>query len=647
MSTVFDSVGNRLTLGRKLAEGGEGAIYEVEERPDLVAKLYLQKPDRDRVTKLRAMSSVSNADLLKIAAWPIATLTAKNGGETVGFTMPRVAGREAHVLYSPKQRQAEFPNVDWRFLIWAARNVAAAVSTVHAGGHVIGDINQKGFLVSPNATVRLIDCDSFQVVALGKTHPCVVGVPEFTPPELHGQSFERVVRTENHDAFGLAVLVFQILFMGRHPFAGRFLGRGDMPPDRAIREFRFAYSQNAATREILPPPHALPLSSVSFGVANLFERAFAPAGTHGARPFARDWVTALERLARELKGCDVDPAHRFHSSLPGCAWCTVERGGGPAFFISASASLQAGAGGTFDFQKIWAAITAIASPSVPPDSPAASASVSVVPNGIPKDLVTRRHISRIGFALSAVGTVLGLTSVLPNWAFVAAGSLTIVALLLRYSTAWQEERARRKTALDAAQRQWAQMVESWRREARQPVDTFIQRRRELEQFAVEYKALPQRLQSERDALNRRREELQRKAFLEKYYVRDAKLEGIGPGLKNVLISYGIETAEDVGRAARVPGFGPSRLSTLLAWRRGVEARFRFDASQAISPADVAALNHKFALRRKEIERFLVTGKRELEDLRRRADQLRSGAADRFKGASRQLAQATADYKLVT
>ena len=26
----------------------------------------------------------------------------------------------------------------------------------------------------------------------------------------------------NHDNFGLAVLIFQLLFMGRHPFSGRY-----------------------------------------------------------------------------------------------------------------------------------------------------------------------------------------------------------------------------------------------------------------------------------------------------------------------------------------------------------------------------------------------------------------------------------------
>jgi hypothetical protein len=65
------------------------------------------------------------------------------------------------------------------------------------------------------------------------------------PPELQGKRLDQVTRTSNHDSFGMAVLVFNLLFMGRHPFAGKYLGRDDMPMDKAIAQFRFAYSARA------------------------------------------------------------------------------------------------------------------------------------------------------------------------------------------------------------------------------------------------------------------------------------------------------------------------------------------------------------------------------------------------------------------
>ena len=83
--------------------------------------------------------------------------------------------------------------------------------------------------------MRLIGCDSFQITAGGRCFTCDVGVPMFTPPELQERSLTGVIRSENHDNFGLAVVIFQVLFMGSHPFAGRRPGGGDMPIEQAIK----------------------------------------------------------------------------------------------------------------------------------------------------------------------------------------------------------------------------------------------------------------------------------------------------------------------------------------------------------------------------------------------------------------------------
>ena len=233
------------------------------------------------------MAAIRTASLATLAAWPLDLLLSA-GGQPCGFLMPRVTGHKTiHTLYTPKSRKNDFPEADWKFLIRSATNVARAVAIVHEHGCVIGDINHGSILVSPKATVKLIDCESFQVVAQGRRFLWQVGVPTYTPPELQGRSFNQVVRTDNHDAFGLAVLIFHLLLMGRHPFAGRFVGGGEMPMERAISEFRFAYGANRQLLHMQPPPHALPLEAASEPVAQLFERAFSREGVRdGIRPSA-------------------------------------------------------------------------------------------------------------------------------------------------------------------------------------------------------------------------------------------------------------------------------------------------------------------------------------------------------------------------
>ena len=135
--------------------------------------------------------------------------------------MPRILGHlEIHHLYSVAQRKKDFPEADLGFLLHTARNCAIAFEAVHGHGHVVGDVNQKNVMVSKKGIVAFVDCDSFQVAEGARIFRCGVGVPEYTPPELHGKNFASLDRAANHDLFGLAVLVFHLLMMGRHPFSG-------------------------------------------------------------------------------------------------------------------------------------------------------------------------------------------------------------------------------------------------------------------------------------------------------------------------------------------------------------------------------------------------------------------------------------------
>ncbi len=180
---VFDAQGAPVALGKELGRGGEGAVYDVQGRPDAVAKVYLKPPGPDRGEKIAAMAAMAENRLLKLAAWPTATLHGPSRA-VVGFTMPKVAGhRPVFQLYGPKLRLQEFPRADWRFLIHAAANTARAFSVVHGAGLVVGDVNHGNLVVAQDATVTFFDCDSFQVARGGRTWLCEVGVGTHQPPE--------------------------------------------------------------------------------------------------------------------------------------------------------------------------------------------------------------------------------------------------------------------------------------------------------------------------------------------------------------------------------------------------------------------------------------------------------------------------------
>lgn len=332
-----DHLGNEVRLpANPFATGGEGAIFDVVGRPDQVAKLYSKPQSRERCDKLRAMAKLCSPDLLKIAAWPTATLSNGNPAAVEGILMPRIAGyKEIHHLYSVAQRKKDFPEADWGFLLHTARNCAIAFESVHAHGHVVGDVNQKNVMVSKKGIVALVDCDSFQVKEGNRIFRCGVGVPEYTPPELHGSKFTDVDRDANHDLFGLAVMVFHLLMMGRHPFAGVPQVNVDIPIEKAIQEGLYAYARNP--RKLKPPPHVPPVAMLDGPTRDLFERAF---GSY-QRPTASEWHRVLDALMKGLQRCKNDPKHSFPTAANRCPWCQLIAVARLMFFIPSQGAADA------------------------------------------------------------------------------------------------------------------------------------------------------------------------------------------------------------------------------------------------------------------------------------------------------------------
>ena len=309
-------------LSAELGGGGEGKIYAVAGEPSLVAKVYhtnQQTPDRGK--KLLAMYANPPDDSFSIA-WPVDLLG--SGDRILGFLMRRVTeSHPLHEIYNPKTRREKFRFFDYFYLHRTARNLAAATATLHNKGYVIGDVNESNILVSDRALVTLVDTDSFQVRdrRYRKTYRCPVGKPEFTPPELQGETFARIDRTPDHDVFGLTVLIFQLLMEGTHPFDGVYTGKGEPPAKEArIAAGHFPYSPHIFNYR--PKPFAPPLSIVHPKVAQLFVRCFESGHINPKlRPSAKTWVEVLKEAEEELRECPHNPQHRYGQHLPTCPWC--------------------------------------------------------------------------------------------------------------------------------------------------------------------------------------------------------------------------------------------------------------------------------------------------------------------------------------
>ena len=313
-----------------LGVGGEACIYAVPQYPWLVAKIY-HKPTDERARKLAVMLANPPEDPMAAQgrisiAWPVDFLCSVDGkNQIMGFLMPLVTGMRSILdFYNPSARRNHCPLFNYLYLHRAARNLAAAVCALHERGYVIGDVNESNVFVSDTALVALVDTDSFQVhdPHSRNVYRCTVGKPEFTPPELQGKTFADIDRTQAHDRFGLAVLIFQLLMEGTHPFAGIFQGEGDPPSyQERISAGHFPYSRRRRV------PYLPSLIAPSFKVLHptlrkLFVRCFRDGRRRPrVRPDAQVWKNALNDAENALVTCSNNDQHYYGHHLKTCPWC--------------------------------------------------------------------------------------------------------------------------------------------------------------------------------------------------------------------------------------------------------------------------------------------------------------------------------------
>ncbi len=326
---LYDERRQPVDLGASIGRGGEAVVYRLNGQPQRLAKVYDPAPRPNYARKLTWMlehppvnptSTLGHASL----AWPDGLLF-DSKRQLKGYCMPFIRRTAALLdVFNPRRRAEILPQFDRRYLHRVARNLAAALSALHASGYVAGDLNESNVLVTSTALVTLIDADSFQVIedrgGQQVIHPCPVGKLEYTPPELQGKRLAEVVRFPQHDAFGLGVLIFQILMEGSHPFRAQWISTGDPPPlESRIASGAFPYT-SAPSLLVLPPKNAPALDTLYPWVVELVRRCFTDGHRDPhLRPTPELWERAIAEAEKALTTCSA--GHIYSGHLAECPAC--------------------------------------------------------------------------------------------------------------------------------------------------------------------------------------------------------------------------------------------------------------------------------------------------------------------------------------
>ena len=285
-----------LDTGKVIGSGGEGAVYEDRNDPGMVIKvLHPQHATPERAAKLQAMchNPPQNAQAL---SWPNVVETESGG---LRYRMPKASrglGTAYRFISANERRQLPSRQQEYDHRNQLGVKIAEAFRWLHAIHVRIGDVNPSNILVSDDGTVMLIDCDSFQIPGPPghQPYPCVVGSPEYTAPEI--DDFQRQFRSQDSDNFSLAVLLYQLLGNGSHPYQGIDASADDAVSNirERIKGHRFAH-QSRAGRWRPTPGQIRSWRSMPEPVRNAFLQAFSPGGSHIGRPSADAWASILEQ----------------------------------------------------------------------------------------------------------------------------------------------------------------------------------------------------------------------------------------------------------------------------------------------------------------------------------------------------------------
>jgi DNA-binding helix-hairpin-helix protein with protein kinase domain len=308
----------------RIGHGGAGKIYLLTDTryPETVAKIFHQADQCERA-KIQAMLDAPpdgiwmqvNGRQVPVLAWPTHLLE-NNQGQTIGYLMPYVDTRLAVSMNTYIEEIESLPEQDQSITlrVMVARNLAAALAALHEKRDYFIDLKPQNILIfKETGNICLLDCDGFAIG--GGKYPAHQYSSQYMMPEIliNRVTPQALSLNDHQDRFALAVIIFQILDYGVHPFQG-------IPHDQSIEnantdEFakRGWYAYGLAPSPDISPARQSIHEYWDTETRQLFDRAFT-AKRPSQRPTAVEWREHLDRLIRNkaFAKCNRFPNEVIH-----------------------------------------------------------------------------------------------------------------------------------------------------------------------------------------------------------------------------------------------------------------------------------------------------------------------------------------------
>lgn len=349
MLVVRDASGTQLRvhLGQLIGQGGAGSVYLSSELPGSVIKIYgpsnSAKDLESYARKLEAMLEVP-PDLVDLGldgqpynrfrggeqfvqiAWPTSTVHDIRGN-FLGYVMPSVVTAGTASLESvmdDRDAQQLGMSIGIGHRVTLAAQLAKVISQLHAVGHYLVDLKPVNLnFYKKTLFMAILDCDGFSICGKKGRFEASQHTEDYLAPEFQATG-DPNRDPQAQDRFGLGVIIFRLLNLGIHPFAGRPLDNS-VPNEQqekiAQRLYPYGLTPHARVAPLVKSVH----ECIPDDLRVMFDKTFI--GKPAQRPPAKEWADILETYARRQSGrivqCASVPAH-WHFAGMACSQCLQE-----------------------------------------------------------------------------------------------------------------------------------------------------------------------------------------------------------------------------------------------------------------------------------------------------------------------------------
>lgn len=329
-----------------LGRGAEASVYKAFIGKKLHAAKIFHDAHKVDVEKIQAMIVNPPTNLTGETAgikypryaWPISFIL-DSANQPVGFLMPLIDLAESFTLdhyydknLIPKLKAPD--EVALSYKIEIAANLSALIADLHRHEHYFIDFKPQNIRVFKRThAVTLVDCDGFSIgSAQGIRYPAQLLSTDYISPEAFRNHASAKDLGMEQDKYALAVIIFQLLNGGIHPFQGILTDHDSSASTNDEKAAAGLYPHGQIPNpKIKPRPQSIQ-GCFDDQTRIMFDNAFT--ASPELRPTAEEWAAHFQSILNNklLGRCDEHPYDIRHMRFAGkpCSACyliDVEKNG--------------------------------------------------------------------------------------------------------------------------------------------------------------------------------------------------------------------------------------------------------------------------------------------------------------------------------